>query len=87
MARTAGYSSPIEFYVEKLVEGISTLAAAFADKPVIVRMSDFKWNKYADLIGGKSYEPEEKTQCLVSVALAVMFLTISVTVLNLNAVH
>ena len=53
MARTAGYASPIEFYVEKLVEGISTLAAAFADKPVSVRMSDFKSNEYANLIGGK----------------------------------
>jgi len=64
MARTAGYSSPIEFYVEKLVEGISTLAAAFADKPVIVRMSDFKSNEYANLIGGKLYEPEEENPML-----------------------
>ena len=64
MARTAGYSSPIEFYVEKLVEGISTLAAAFSDKPVIVRMSDFKSNEYANLIGGKLYEPEEENPML-----------------------
>ncbi len=64
MARTAGYSSPIEFYVEKLVEGISTLAAAFADKSVIVRMSDFKSNEYANLIGGKLYEPEEENPML-----------------------
>jgi len=64
MARTAGYASPIEFYVEKLVEGISTLAAAFADKPVIVRMSDFKSNEYANLIGGKLYEPEEENPML-----------------------
>ncbi|MCH7313541.1 phosphoenolpyruvate synthase [Acinetobacter sp. ANC 3882] len=64
MARTAGYSSPIEFYVEKLVEGISTLAAAFAGKPVIVRMSDFKSNEYANLIGGKLYEPEEENPML-----------------------
>lgn len=63
-ARTAGYSSPVEFYVEKLVEGISTLAAAFADKPVIVRMSDFKSNEYANLIGGKLYEPEEENPML-----------------------
>ena len=64
MARTAGYASPIEFYVEKLVEGISTLAAAFTDKPVIVRMSDFKSNEYANLIGGKLYEPEEENPML-----------------------
>ncbi|RKG38259.1 phosphoenolpyruvate synthase [Acinetobacter rongchengensis] len=64
MARTAGYASPIEFYVEKLVEGISTLAAAFSDKPVIVRMSDFKSNEYANLIGGKLYEPEEENPML-----------------------
>ncbi|NAR85377.1 phosphoenolpyruvate synthase [Acinetobacter haemolyticus] len=64
MTRTAGYSSPIEFYVEKLVEGISTLAAAFGEKPVIVRMSDFKSNEYANLIGGKLYEPEEENPML-----------------------
>lgn len=64
LARTAGYASPIDFYVEKLVEGISTLAAAFADKPVIVRMSDFKSNEYANLIGGKLYEPEEENPML-----------------------
>jgi pyruvate,water dikinase len=55
-----GYPDPVEFYVEKLVEGISTLAAAFNGKPVIVRMSDFKSNEYANLIGGKLYEPEEE---------------------------
>lgn len=64
MARTSGYASPIEFYVEKLVEGISTLAAAFSEKPVIVRMSDFKSNEYANLIGGKLYEPEEENPML-----------------------
>ena len=64
LARTAGYTSPIDFFVEKLVEGISTLAAAFADKPVIVRMSDFKSNEYANLIGGKLYEPEEENPML-----------------------
>jgi pyruvate, water dikinase len=56
----AGYDDPVGFYVEKLVEGISTLAAAFNHKPVIVRMSDFKSNEYANLIGGKLYEPEEE---------------------------
>lgn len=55
-----GYPDPVEFYVEKLVEGISTLAAAFNGKPVIVRTSDFKSNEYANLIGGKLYEPEEE---------------------------
>ncbi|ESK41176.1 phosphoenolpyruvate synthase [Acinetobacter nectaris CIP 110549] len=63
-ARTAGYNSPVEFYVEKIVEGVSTLAAAFGDKPVIVRMSDFKSNEYANLIGGKLYEPEEENPML-----------------------
>jgi pyruvate,water dikinase len=64
LARTAGYASPVEFYVEKLVEGISTLAAAFSGKTVIVRMSDFKSNEYANLIGGKLYEPEEENPML-----------------------
>lgn len=63
-ARTAGYNTPVEFYVEKIVEGVSTLAAAFGDKPVIVRMSDFKSNEYANLIGGKLYEPEEENPML-----------------------
>lgn len=64
LARTAGYATPIDFFVEKLVEGISTLAVSFADKPVIVRMSDFKSNEYANLIGGKLYEPEEENPML-----------------------
>ncbi|MCU7947209.1 MAG: phosphoenolpyruvate synthase, partial [Candidatus Thiodiazotropha sp. (ex Cardiolucina cf. quadrata)] len=55
-----GYEDPVSFYVDKLVEGISTLAAAFNGKSVIVRMSDFKSNEYANLIGGKLYEPEEE---------------------------
>ena len=62
--RMAGYASPIDFYVEKLVEGISTLAVAFKDKKVIVRMSDFKSNEYANLIGGKLYEPSEENPML-----------------------
>src|SRR5699024_5102723 len=62
--RAAGYASPVDFYVEKLVEGISTLAAAFHPEPVIVRMSDFKTNEYANLIGGKLYEPEEENPML-----------------------
>ncbi len=56
----AGYASPVEFYVAKLTEGIATLAAAFAPNRVIVRMSDFKSNEYANLIGGHLYEPEEE---------------------------
>jgi pyruvate, water dikinase len=56
----AGYDGPVEFYVDKLVEGISTLAAAFSGKPVIVRLSDFKSNEYANLLGGKRYEPDEE---------------------------
>jgi pyruvate,water dikinase len=58
--RIAAYESPREFYVAKLAEGISTLAAAFAPNPVIVRMSDFKSNEYANLIGGPRYEPQEE---------------------------
>ncbi|OAU94480.1 phosphoenolpyruvate synthase [Moraxella catarrhalis] len=63
-ARMAGYNSPVEFYINKLIEGISTLAVAFRDKPVIVRMSDFKSNEYANLIGGKLYEPSEENPML-----------------------
>ena len=59
-AKIAGYDGPVSFYVEKLVEGISTLAAAFAGKPVIVRLSDFKSNEYANLLGGKCFEPDEE---------------------------
>ncbi|RPT48669.1 phosphoenolpyruvate synthase [Pseudomonas aeruginosa] len=62
--RIAGYPDPVGFYVEKLVEGISTLAAAFWLKKVIVRLSDFKSNEYANLIGGKLYEPEEENPML-----------------------
>jgi pyruvate,water dikinase len=56
----AGYAGPIDFYVEKLVEGISSLAAAFAPERVIVRMSDFKSNEYANMVGGELYEPDEE---------------------------
>ncbi|MFC6205248.1 phosphoenolpyruvate synthase [Psychrobacter urativorans] len=62
--RIAGYASPIDFYVDKLVEGIATLAVAFMDQPVIVRMSDFKSNEYANLLGGKLYEPSEENPML-----------------------
>ena len=63
-AKCAGYATPVDFYVEKLVEGIATLGAAFAPKPVIVRLSDFKSNEYSSLIGGKQYEPEEENPML-----------------------
>ncbi|MBE9564869.1 MAG: phosphoenolpyruvate synthase, partial [Proteobacteria bacterium] len=58
--RIAGYSDPVSFYVDKLVEGIATLGAAFAPNPVIVRLSDFKSNEYAKLLGGDLFEPEEE---------------------------
>jgi len=60
----AGYDSPVDFYRQKLIEGISTLTAAFAPKPVIVRFSDFKSNEYANLVGGELYEPEEENPML-----------------------
>ncbi len=60
----AGYRDPVSFYVDKLVEGISTLASAFSPEKVIVRMSDFKSNEYANLIGGHLYEPEEENPML-----------------------
>ncbi len=58
--RTAGYPDPVTFYVDKLTEGIATIAAAFHPKPVIVRLSDFKSNEYAHLLGGTRYEPTEE---------------------------
>ncbi|MCH9026616.1 MAG: phosphoenolpyruvate synthase [Proteobacteria bacterium] len=60
----AGYSGPVDFYVDKLTEGIATIAAAFAPEPVIVRLSDFKSNEYANLIGGRQYEPHEENPML-----------------------
>lgn len=63
-ARSAGYATPVDFYVGKLAEGIATLGAAFAPKPVIVRFSDFKSNEYSSLIGGKNYEPQEENPML-----------------------
>ncbi|MGL5528716.1 MAG: phosphoenolpyruvate synthase [Plesiomonas shigelloides] len=60
----AGYADPVEFYISKLTEGIATLAAAFWPKRVIVRMSDFKSNEYANLVGGERYEPHEENPML-----------------------
>ncbi|NND45102.1 MAG: phosphoenolpyruvate synthase, partial [Xanthomonadales bacterium] len=62
--RMAGYAGPLEFYVDRLAEGISTIAAAFDPKPVIVRLSDFKSNEYANLVGGRRYEPVEENPML-----------------------
>ncbi|MEW6591806.1 MAG: phosphoenolpyruvate synthase [Pseudomonadota bacterium] len=63
-ARSAGYADPVSFYVDKLAEGIATLAAAFWPQPVIVRLSDFKSNEYANLVGGERYEPHEENPML-----------------------
>ena len=56
----AGYSDPVQFFIDKLAEGVASIAAAFSPEPVIVRMSDFKSNEYANLIGGERYEPDEE---------------------------
>ena len=63
-ARSASYPDPKTFYLEKLVEGIATLGAAFFPKPVIVRLSDFKSNEYSSLLGGQRYEPHEENPML-----------------------
>lgn len=62
--RIAGYADAVTFYVDKLAEGVATLAAAFWPKPVIVRLSDFKSNEYAHLLGGDRYEPQEENPML-----------------------
>lgn len=63
-AKIAGYPGPIAFYVEKITEGVATIAAAFWPKPVIVRLSDFKSNEYSNLIGGQVFEPHEENPML-----------------------
>ena len=60
----AGYDSPVDFYVKKLIEGVSHIGAAFHPKPVIVRLSDFKSNEYANMIGGREFEPREDNPML-----------------------
>jgi pyruvate,water dikinase len=60
LEHTHGYASPVDFYVDKLAEGIATITAAFYPKPVIIRTSDFKSNEYAQLIGGATFEPQEE---------------------------
>ena len=59
-SRARGYASPKQFYIDKVAEGVATIAAAFYPKPVIVRTSDFKSNEYKKLIGGDIYEPDEE---------------------------
>ena len=63
-AQMAGYDDPVGFFVDRLAEGIAQIAAAFAPEPVIVRLSDFKSNEYANLLGGRAYEPHEENPML-----------------------
>lgn len=58
--RVAGYDDPVQFYIDKIVEGVATLGAAFSPHPVIVRLSDFKSNEYANMVGGQIFEPDEE---------------------------
>jgi len=60
----SAYDGPRDYYVKRLAEGVATIAAAFAPKPVIVRMSDFKSNEYANMVGGRAYEPHEENPML-----------------------
>ncbi|MFE4196978.1 phosphoenolpyruvate synthase [Paenarthrobacter sp. NPDC056912] len=60
LEKTAAYDGPRDYYIRRLAEGISTIAAAFAPEPVIIRLSDFKSNEYANLVGGPAFEPEEE---------------------------
>src|SRR5450830_13743 len=62
--RANGYASPRQFYIDKLAEGVATIAASFWGKPVIVRLSDFKSNEYKKLVGGEIYEPDEENPML-----------------------
>jgi pyruvate,water dikinase len=64
IARTAAYASPREFFIRRVAEGVSSIAAAFSPKPVIVRLSDFKTNEYAGLLGGSLFEPHEENPML-----------------------
>ena len=64
LIRATGYDSPIDFYVKNLAEGVSHIGAAFNPKPVIVRLSDFKSNEYANMIGGREFEPREDNPML-----------------------
>lgn len=79
-----GFDSPREFYVGRLTEGIATLGAAFYPKRVIVRMSDFKSNEYANLVGGERYEPHEENPMLGFRGQAVTWQTASATASHSN---
>src|SRR6185312_13111957 len=61
---TRGFAQPADFFVERLSEGVGTIAAAFYPRPVIVRLSDFKTNEYAGLLGGAGFEPKEDNPML-----------------------
>ena len=82
--RISAYKGPVDFYVQRLSEGIATIAAAFHAKPVIVRMSDFKSNEYANLLGGKNWNPKRKTQCLVLGVLQDIYQNLLENALNWN---
>jgi len=62
--RSAGYADPRRFYIDRIAEGVGTIAAAFHPRPVIVRLSDFKSNEYASMIGGERFEPDEENPML-----------------------
>jgi pyruvate,water dikinase len=62
--KTTAYGDPVEFYISRIAEGVSSIAAAFYPEPVIVRMSDFKSNEYANLVGGAQFEPHEENPML-----------------------
>ena len=83
--RARGYASPKEFFVEKLVEGVSTIAAAFWPNPVIVRLSDFKSNEYRKLLGANSTSRKKKTRCSASAVPRVTSPSPSATVSRWNA--
>ncbi|WP_442954660.1 PEP-utilizing enzyme [Pantoea sp. LMR881] len=80
-----GFDDPVEFYVARLTEGIATLGAAFAPKRVIVRLSDFKSNEYANLVGANVMSRKKKTLCSASVVRVAMLPIASVTVSRWNA--
>jgi pyruvate,water dikinase len=64
MRLTKGYENPGEYFIQRLAEGVGTIAAAFYPKPVVVRLSDFKTNEYATLLGGRDFEPDEENPML-----------------------
>ena len=85
LRRSRGYATPKQFFIEKLVEGVATIAAAFYPKPVIVRLSDFKSNEYRKLLGGEIYEPEEENPCWAFAAPPATSPTASATASRWNA--